>query len=383
MLQTNIEASSRQHSYVPELDGLRGVAILMVVGFHAGLPGFKNGGYLGVDVFFVLSGYLITSILLRERNEKGVINLLGFYFRRTLRLAPALIGLCLALVVAMPLVNNSSQVRIDLLSALGYVANWTRAFDLGTPMYLGHVWSLAIEEQFYLFWPLLFVAILLWFRQRDAIKIVLLLAAASWSWRALLFIQGTSVNRLYNGTDTRLDALFIGCALALALSIRGVRSYYPTNRVNFAAVVAIPAFVVLYTLFKYDSPFMYLAGFGIVSLSAAALISACVSESDSVLRKAFRVRPLVYIGKISYSLYLWHYPVFLIVWLKWGQADQSLVWLTIPFVFAISAASYHLIEQPCLRWRATVTGRRLQILGAGALAVSLGLMTGAVGYFFR
>lgn len=362
--------SPKDTSYVPELDGLRGIAIVMVVGFHAGLPGFGIGGYLGVDVFFVLSGYLITSILLRER-ETGRIDVLGFYFRRTLRLAPALIMLGLALVAIDPLLlHNSGQVRDDLISSVGYIANWTRAFDRGTPMYLGHVWSLSIEEQFYLFWPLLLSAILGAFGRHQAIVVVVVMACASWLWRAVLFTQGGTINRIYNGTDTRLDALFIGCVLAMAFSHHGgVRSRYPTLQTKLA-VVGVAAFAAMFAIARYDSPFMYVAGFAIAGLSTATVILACVSDQDNLLKKAMRIQPLVYIGRISYSLYLWHYPIFLIVWIKWGQTNQALVWSTIPLVAVLAMASYHFVEQPCLRWRSEVRGHNLHIAGAIVLIIS-------------
>lgn len=379
MAVAKVEDSSHGARYVPELDGFRGIAIILVVGFHAGLPGFRVGGYLGVDLFFVLSGYLITSILLQEKENKGRIDILNFYFRRWARLAPAFFVLILFTIIAnVFIINNTGQIFSDIISAFGYIANWTRAFGSGSPMYLGHVWSLAIEEQFYLVWPILLSALLSAISYRRIFSFVIILSLLSGTWRAWLSYHGAPIDRIYNGTDTRIDCLFIGCALALSKDYALISFL---RKQIIAAICAISTFLIIFLNFRYDSQFMYIVGFAIVSLSAAVIINYLVSETGSRLCCVFRLNVLVYIGKLSYSLYLWHYPILLIIWLKWGQDDPRIVWMAIPFVFVVSMVSYHFVEKPCLRWRSQVNGSEARIWGAISVCVSLSAMFGAIAFF--
>jgi len=201
--------------YKPALDGLRALAVLPVLLFHGGVPGFQ-WGYIGVDVFFVISGYLITDTLLKEQAETGCISLLGFYRRRALRLLPALALVCLAVLLFMGLVANSwNQAWREIAIVAFYAGNWTRALGTGLPQYLGHTWSLAIEEQFYIRWPALLLAILaLNPTIISSLRLILALVIAVTCWRIFLALYGASADRLYNGTDTRADALLIGAALA-------------------------------------------------------------------------------------------------------------------------------------------------------------------------
>src|SRR5262245_21094061 len=202
--------------YKPELDGLRAVAVMSVLLMHGGMPGF-HWGYIGVDLFFVLSGYLITSILLREQLRTGQISLLSFYQRRALRLFPALAVLCIVfLAYAFFVLRDPTQGLREIVVVALYLSNWTRAAGLNFPEWLGHTWSLAIEEQFYLLWPLVLLAIS---AARRPIPLLLAVAGAIVAvscWRLTLVMHGASTDRLYNGTDTRADALLMGVALALA-----------------------------------------------------------------------------------------------------------------------------------------------------------------------
>jgi peptidoglycan/LPS O-acetylase OafA/YrhL len=370
-------------AYVPELDGLRGVAILLVVGFHAGVPGFGIGGYLGVDLFFVLSGYLITSVILREIEMTGRFDVLAFYARRSLRLFPALLLVCVALALAAPFLSNTRQIVADEIATLGYIANWTRAFGSGSPMYLGHAWSLAIEEQFYLIWPALLLVALSFRRKIAPVWVAVALAASVAVWRGYLAFNGAVPDRLYNGTDTRLDGLFIGCALALFLSADGVKSYYPRQVPRAARVAALLVFAALIAFMPWNTKPAFVAGYIAASLCAAVIIFCCVSEQDSGLRRIMRIPALVYVGKISYSLYLWHYPIFLIIWLHWGQSDRRIAWASIPLAFAFSALTYHSVEARCRRVRDSMSPADARAFGAVALMASVSAIVGASVFFLR
>jgi peptidoglycan/LPS O-acetylase OafA/YrhL len=254
--------------YKPALDGSRAVAILAVLLFHGGAPGF-GWGYIGVDLFFVLSGYLITSILLVEHAKVGRISLLDFYRRRALRLFPALAALCLTFLVyaAVALDDPTQGIREVLIVAL-YAGNWIRAFSLGQPQYLGHTWSLAIEEQLYLVWPLLIWGVLFLSKgsAAKALRLVVALAIASIGWRAILALQGATADRLYNGSDTRADALLIGAALALALATPAVA----TPVASVARYLWLPAavtIVVVPAFLPWHDTRMLLGGFSLIALA--------------------------------------------------------------------------------------------------------------------
>jgi peptidoglycan/LPS O-acetylase OafA/YrhL len=194
--------------------------VLPVLLFHGGAPGF-HWGYIGVDVFFVISGCLITGILLNEHAQTGQISRLAFYRRRALSLLPALVVLCAVfLCFAVAVFHIPKQGAQEVGIVLLYFGNWTRAFGSWLPQYLGHTWSLAIEEQFCTVWPLLILA-LVSFRPsaRLVFRVVMALPLAVACWRTFLMLEGAAAERLYNGTDTRADALLIGAGLACALAI--------------------------------------------------------------------------------------------------------------------------------------------------------------------
>ncbi|MBX5464626.1 MAG: acyltransferase, partial [Clostridia bacterium] len=213
-----------QRRYIPGLDGLRALAVIAVVAYHLGLPQ-AAGGLLGVDVFFVISGYLITDQLVAEYRRSGRIHLGQFWLRRARRLLPALYFMLLAVAAWLALFDPArlASLRGDLLAAFLYVSNWWFIFHkvsyfarFGPPSPLGHLWSLAVEEQFYLLWPLLLLAGLRLFRRpRRLLPPVLLLGALSALAMALLFQPGGDPTRVYDGTDTRAFALLLGAALAL------------------------------------------------------------------------------------------------------------------------------------------------------------------------
>lgn len=347
--------------YMPGVDGLRALAVTAVLVYHLGAAWFP-GGYLGVDVFFVISGFLITSLLLAEHRAKGRIDLRRFWLRRARRLLPAVL-LMLAVVLAVMLVLHPSEVsrmRGEVLAALGYVINWYFIFadvpyfeQFGRPSVLLHLWSLAIEEQFYLLWPPLLAAGLLIFRCRGLLMAVGLLAAGSTALAWVLWRPFEDPSRIYYGTDTRAVALLVGVGLALVPA--AVRRAPPGARAGRLGREALGAaclggvLVAMLTLGDLDER-LYRGGFLLVALATAGLI-AVVASPASLLGRLFATRPLVWLGLRSYAIYLWHWPV---IMLTRPNVDvpfdgPPLVALRITLTLAAAALSYRFVEVPFRR----------------------------------
>ncbi len=336
-------------AYVPELDGLRAVAIGAVLLVHT-MPAYFPGGFVGVDIFFVLSGYLITTILCREFEREGRIRLGDFYMRRALRLMPALFAMlgvyALILVVCRFVLADASFVRyhaLAVLSAALYVMNWTQAFGIGTGGYLEHTWSLGIEEQFYILWPLILITLLRRKSRNFAWKTVLVLILIVTGWRVLLAFEGDSPKHLYVGLDTRIDTLLIGCLLALAplRRFQAIASRFSLIPVLLLAAVAM-------TL-SWKSHFVCTLGFTAIALCAAwTIMVAMTGEADGVLRRFLRWTPLNYCGRISYGFYLWHLPIAHIVAQHLAGGFENLL-ATGSLTLAVAALSYHVLELPFLR----------------------------------
>ena len=321
--------------YVPALDGLRGIAIALVVSYH--YLGVPFGGSSGVDLFFVLSGFLITTLLLEERAETGAVSLRSFYARRARRLLPALFTM-LAAFTAISLVRGIDPTG-DLARYGFYTANITRAFvDRAsvTSSGLGHLWSLAEEEQFYLAWPLVLILIA---RSRWLLVTVAALVLALMAYRAALVLNGVSV--LYR-PDTRADGLLVGSTLAI---LRQQRRF----SVSAGAQPWFVAFFAFWILIGTANIEWSVVGLSSFEIICAGLILAAVT-SGSQLGTALSWSPLVFLGKISYSLYLWH---FMIWWaLGWAHPLAAL-----GISLACAWASYRFVEQPFRRHRTTKTAR--------------------------
>jgi peptidoglycan/LPS O-acetylase OafA/YrhL len=352
--------------YRPALDGLRGVSVLAVMAYHVGLI---RGGYLGVDAFFVLSGFLITALLVEERRRTGMIHLGKFYVRRALRLLPALVTmLAVGCLVAAVLgwFFRAGETPAALLVALGrmslitlfYVANWAMMF--GTSMWiLGHTWSLSIEEQFYLLWPLTLMGLFRFVRRRAAIfACVLAGAAASVTVRNALFIGTASIPRVFLGFDTRCDALLIGCGLGL-LAAWGV---LPASRARRAALgvagaVALVGFSTAAFTASWQAPFMLRIGSTLVALAVAVVIAEVTASPGGLVAAALAFPPLRATGRISYGLYLWHFPIIYACGaLRHGEGVPE-PWraaLALTLTFAVSGLSFWLVERPMLRLKMRV-----------------------------
>lgn len=349
--------------YIPGLDGLRALAVLAVIAYHMG-AGWAKGGLLGVTVFFVLSGYLITSLLLIELHNTDTINLPQFWLRRVRRLFPAIVLVIVVCGALFTIFNHEllTKMRTDTLPALCWVTNWWYIFHdvsyfeaLGAPSPLTHFWSLAIEEQFYLFWPvILFVAHKLgvprpW--MRNATLVVALLSAAE---MALLFDPTADPSRVYYGTDTRAFSLLIGAWLAYVwpshqLGATGeIQLTQPLRRaldgVGIAALIYVLAMIVFVDGF---APFLYRGGILLTSLATAIVIAVLVHPA-SLLGRFASLKPFVWIGKRSYGIYLWHYPIILLITPP-GAMGETPFWLylvEIAVILIVSDLSYRFVENP-------------------------------------
>jgi peptidoglycan/LPS O-acetylase OafA/YrhL len=366
--------SSNAHgfAYQPGLDGVRALAVAAVLLFHGGV-GLLPGGFLGVDAFFVLSGFLITSLLLAERARHGRVRLAAFWGRRARRLLPAL----LVLLVVVTAVGRSvlppaelALLRTDAWAALAYVANW-RMINRGTdyfaqtaaPSPLQHTWSLGIEEQFYLLWPLLLVAVVAAVpvrRRRAALLGACLAGAAASVVCAAVRFDPTAVNRAYFGTDTRAQALLVGCALAAWLSWprtdgAGARRRPSPGRTAPAVAGAAGVAVLAWLLTHADgaAPWLYRGGLSLAAVAVAAVLAHVVLSPTAAIPRALAVAPLVWLGRISYGVYLWHWPLFGFVTAdRTGLGGLPLLALRCGLTVLIAATSYVLIEHPVRTGRA-------------------------------
>jgi peptidoglycan/LPS O-acetylase OafA/YrhL len=339
------------------LDGIRAIAVLGVIAYHLEL-GWASGGLLGVGVFFVLSGYLITDLLTATIRKRGARSFGQFWARRARRLLPALFVMLLVTVAWATLFDRSQLpgLRGDILPAIFYYSNWWYIFhhvsyfaEYGPPSPLGHLWSLAIEEQFYLLWPFVLLGTLRFVRNRRVLVTgALVLACGSAIEMALLFVPYADPTRVYDGTDTRAFELLVGAALAFALPRnRRFAPITPRARavLEVAGGVALAGILAMYWQTGEYDPFVYRGGMVLLSVLTAVLIAVCVHPGARVGR-ALGIGPLRWIGERSYGMYLWSLPI--IVLTTPEGAKQSLVRdvLQVAGIFVASALSWRFVEQP-------------------------------------
>jgi peptidoglycan/LPS O-acetylase OafA/YrhL len=350
---------ARRIPYQPALDGLRALAILTIMLYHGQVP-WPRGGYLSVDLFFVLSGYLITTLLLAEWSTGGTIDLKRFWSGRARRLLPALFLMLTGVAAYAALLAPAARLarmRGDAMATLLYVANWRFAFthlsyfeQFGDSSPLTHMWTLGIEEQYYLLWPLALIIGLRLAKGRLRLLLAgtLLAVSASALTMAALYRPGVDPSRLYYGTDTRSQALLLGGALAMLLSLRGHRPL-PRPVVQGAAVIGFGGFVAMLLLVPDTVRWMYLGGFTIAA-AACALTVVVAAQPGGWVRRIFSTPPLPAIGRISYGLYLWHWLLYVAI--SPERVHLHGVWLLavrVAATFVAANLSYHLLELPVRR----------------------------------
>lgn len=384
--------------YYPALDSMRGLGVLWVMAYHAGQPGF-SGAFLALSMFFTLSGFLITSLLVAERRRSGTNSLKGFWSRRMRRLMPAaFLGIAFILLYAVLAPATDGQLRTlrgDGLATLFYVANWRFIFSgqsyadlFSEPSPFQHFWSLAVEEQFYMLFPLLVVGVLVLFRNRRWVLtgILAVMAAASAVWMVVLYDGGASFDRVYMGTDTRAAELLMGCLLGLLVAGRGtVKGRWAKPLVNVAGVAALALMIVLWHKASIKDPFFYQGGLFLYALLMVVLVVAATQPTGAVVsvlsgryRWAERLdndpasfpaplrpllwllvragRALVWVGLLSYGLYIFHWPMNM--WLSeahLGFGGQPLFVVRMAATFALAITSFYLIERP-IRTRQRLMG---------------------------
>jgi peptidoglycan/LPS O-acetylase OafA/YrhL len=354
------------------LDGLRGVAVLAVIAYHlfpAGLP----GGFLGVDVFFVISGFLITYLLITEHDRLGHIRLARFWVRRARRLLPALAATVLVCGTIAATIGGDTLVGIgrQVLGATTFSSNWIAAFtgesyfSADTPDLFRNFWSLAVEEQFYLIWPLALVLLLRFRKTSVRLGVMALLSVSSAAEMALIFRPGADASRVYYGTDTHSFGLALGTVLALWLarprtSDEGGRTRafeaFATRRLPLAGLLSLFAVLAGMLLLHDTATATYRGGILVVSLATAVVIwSATVPASR--LGRSLDVAPLRVIGERSYGIYLWHWPLYVLVTAAFGagQVGQEspfrlpIILVTLAATGAVATVSYRFLEQPIRR----------------------------------
>jgi peptidoglycan/LPS O-acetylase OafA/YrhL len=342
--------------YLPGLDGLRAIAVLAVIAYHLNFS-WARGGLLGVGVFFVLSGYLITDLLVSEYRRRHAIALPTFWLKRARRLLPALLVMLFVVTGWVTLFDRAQlpALRSDLVPGIFYYSNWWFIFQhvsyfarFGPPSPLGHLWSLAIEEQFYLVWPFVVLAGMKWVHSRHAqIAITLSAAVASALAMALLF-SPTDPTRVYEGTDTRAFALFIGAALALALprsQVFATVTKGARNLLDGAGCLALVGIFVMFWRTDEYSAFLYRGGLVLLSVLTAVVIAVVVHPSAR-LGKVLGVEPLRWIGERSYGIYLWHYPVIVLTTPTNAPPNLLRAVLQIAASIGLAALSWRYVEQP-------------------------------------
>jgi peptidoglycan/LPS O-acetylase OafA/YrhL len=388
-------------NYIPSLDGVRAFAVLGVMAFHGGIP-FMSGGFLGVDTFFVLSGFLITTLLLTEWRGSATLRLGAFWARRARRLVPALLLLLLGVAAYAEWAvakGTYPGLRLDALSTLLYVANWHFILSgsnyfaqtaLSSP--LTHTWSLAIEEQFYIFWPIVVLGVLkVWQRTTVLFVVAAVGALASALWMAVLYHPLGNLTRLYYGTDTHAQCLLVGASLAIGLSLWADRrtnaparenGWAPTTeRARWALVLCgVAGFVatgLLWWRVAFSDAFLWRGGFLVAALATAAVLVSIVTVERGPVARLLAWGPLRFLGRISYGMYLYHYPLFLYL-------DAARTGLTGYPLFAVRSAvtigaatvSFFLVERP-IRQGTFVRSWRAWVLTPAAALVTVAVVIAA------
>lgn len=345
-------------SYRPALDGLRAVAIVAVLLFHLN-PAWARGGWLGVDLFFALSGYLITTLLLSERARTGAISLPSFWLARLRRLLPSLVTVLIAVLAASYLLAESGRrgaISKDVVASLFYVVNWRfirgdeQYFsDLGLPSPVRHLWSLSIEEQFYVLFPILLVTLIAILRKRWLVLAALVLVAAlSATLMGYLYSPGQDVSRIYYGTDTRMFELLIGASAAIAFHKFSWKDF-PGSKLLLEALAwfGLVVSLLIFATLTADHWLPFPGGLTVLCLAAIPMFLAATSTTKTTFARVLGFAPIRGLGLISYALYLWHWPVIVF---GMPRLKDLPIWAAAPLLAAVSITlawlTYRYIEVP-------------------------------------
>lgn len=360
----------------PALDGLRGIAIVGVLLFHTGhLP----GGFLGVDLFFALSGYLITELLLREIDATGTVSLTAFWGRRIRRLLPALAVMLAGTTLLVWLVASPDVVRTTLADGPWVqlnLVNWHLLAEsagywdrFGEARVFEHLWSIAVEEQFYLVWPVILLIIVRCGRRVDRrVAAVALLASGISLLMMIVLVTPADPSRVYTGTDTRAFSLLLGAVVATP----SVRALLARMAAPWVSPVLVCFIGVLWWLADgVNSPWLFTGGLFAHSLAAALLIGLCARAPYTVVARILAWQPLRWLGLISYSLYLWHWPVSALLPAQWSGWLRTL--LVCALSIGLAALSKYLVEDP-IRFRAKWARGRSGLFAFTAVMVGMAVL---------
>ncbi|EIX2760418.1 acetyltransferase [Staphylococcus pseudintermedius] len=344
--------------YMPGLDGVRAVAVIAIIIYHLN-PQWLSGGFLGVDTFFVISGYLITSLLLTEYHNTGKIKLTSFWLRRVKRLIPAVLFLVMGVIVLslifMP--TEIQKVRADSIAAIFYVSNWwyimqnVDYFEQFAVQPLKHLWSLAIEEQFYLVFPIVLLSLLSFIRRLKSIRIIfLILLVISMIAMMVLYVPNENVARVYFGTDTRIQTLLMGVLLALVwppFQLKAKVNRQMRTMIDTAGVVGLAILFICFKFVSETNSILYYGGFFLISTVTLLVIASSVHPSG-YFAKFLGNKVFTFIGSRSYSLYLWHYPIIVLIHHQFvqGQIPPLVYVVEILLMVLMAEFSYKFIEQP-------------------------------------
>jgi peptidoglycan/LPS O-acetylase OafA/YrhL len=395
--------------YLPGLDGLRALAVIGVLLYHADLT-WVSGGFLGVDVFFVLSGFLITTLILEEYDRSGRIDFAKFYLGRVRRLLPAVLLMLLVVGVAAAFFYRDAapQFRADAVASVFYVNNWWYILNdssyfefIGRPPLLKHLWSLAVEEQFYLIWPAVTFFFVARSGRRGVRIVAIALALLSTAWMIVLSLRNgypdyADPSRAYFGTDSHAMGLLVGAALATFWRPGRLSARIPRGGIAIltgTGVAALLAVIAFFLLVGEFTPWMYQKGGFLLLAVVVAVLIAMATHPASPLGGWLGTQPWRYVGQRSYGLYLWHWPVFMLTRPVLDVPLDGLPLLVVRLALTVGIAelSYRFLEMPIRRgaidrwvsaWRSSAgeDRRRLTARGATAIAAGLGaiLVVGAV-----
>lgn len=364
-------STMQNRRYLVGLDGLRGLAVLSVIFYHIGFP-WASGGFLGVVVFFVLSGYLITDLIMTEWEQRGRIDLKNFWIRRARRLLPAMLAMLVIIIgwVSLFLPHLLETLQADALAALLYISNWWYIFhhqsyfdSFQSPSLLTHFWSLAVEEQYYLFWPLLLTFGLRLISKRSILFITLTLIGISALTMAILYEPGSDPSRVYYGTDTRAFSLLIGSALALIWPSQKLAAKVPLPLrlvLNLVGTIALVVILLMVGLTNQYEPFLYRGGMVLLSIAAMLLVAVLVHPANSISR-VFNFKPLRWLGIRSYGIYLWQYPILVLTTPAINTTGISIarVIFQLTCIIVLSSLSWKFIENPIRQGGLKKTWRRI------------------------